>query len=593
MVAIDTVTSWAQLVTACIHAAPNVSITLSPTFQMGNYTREINFSSKVIIIFGSNATLDAGQKGRFFNGVGSKRNTLLELHDITLNNGKAKQSGGAINAYRADVKIYTSTFNSNSAGDGNANGGAIRINGGGLKIYDTTFKSNTAFNGGAIYAFNDDVNVEIHDSAFESNTAASSADDIGGGGALYASGADVKIYTSIFESNSAGVNRCGTSSSSACASGNICASDSDCISGQYCYFCSTGRDGGAIHIKDGIFVIHDSTFNTNTATSWSGGAIYADGTDVKIYTSIFESNSAEYGGAVYCEQADVKIYTSTFEKNSVVQSGGAIYSINGNISLDSVSVRNSTAGELGGGLFIRSSACEIKNKSCIGNNSAVGAAQIWLSTEQDLGGLTVYNSKIHLSKGSISSQLWLGANYQLSGTSAIICPQGSQLSDTVGEGELTDGKGGELLGCPLCSPNTFNFETEVQNVSRSELASSRSSLPVAAISANPVHMARIALQTWPLAHIRGFGSKGMAVMSCLAIAPKVLAVQVVAVAYTKLVMLHIGIAMCAFVANVWRATVQLWALKTAETPPNAMMHHFFSWEQLWRRLHTLDFSCLR
>jgi hypothetical protein len=41
MVAVDTVTSWAQLVTAC--AAPSVNITLSPTFKMGAYTNEIDF----------------------------------------------------------------------------------------------------------------------------------------------------------------------------------------------------------------------------------------------------------------------------------------------------------------------------------------------------------------------------------------------------------------------------------------------------------------------------------------------------------------------------------------------------------------------
>jgi hypothetical protein len=43
----------------------------------------------VIIIFGSNATFDAGQKGRFFSGDGSKGKTSLELHSITLKNGKA------------------------------------------------------------------------------------------------------------------------------------------------------------------------------------------------------------------------------------------------------------------------------------------------------------------------------------------------------------------------------------------------------------------------------------------------------------------------------------------------------------------------
>ena len=41
----------------------------------------------MIIIFGSNATLDAGHKGSFFNGDGSKGKTSLELHDITLKNG--------------------------------------------------------------------------------------------------------------------------------------------------------------------------------------------------------------------------------------------------------------------------------------------------------------------------------------------------------------------------------------------------------------------------------------------------------------------------------------------------------------------------
>jgi hypothetical protein len=43
MVAVDTVTSWAQLVTACHSAAPNASITLSPAFKMGAYANEIDF----------------------------------------------------------------------------------------------------------------------------------------------------------------------------------------------------------------------------------------------------------------------------------------------------------------------------------------------------------------------------------------------------------------------------------------------------------------------------------------------------------------------------------------------------------------------
>jgi hypothetical protein len=41
MAAVDTVTSWTQLVTAC--SRTSASITLSPTFQMGAYSNQIDF----------------------------------------------------------------------------------------------------------------------------------------------------------------------------------------------------------------------------------------------------------------------------------------------------------------------------------------------------------------------------------------------------------------------------------------------------------------------------------------------------------------------------------------------------------------------
>jgi hypothetical protein len=89
----------------------------------------------VIIIFGSNATLDASQKGRFFNGDGSnKGNTSLELHDITLKNGKAESVSNLLDVHPfasiSDAEncfflcnflcpgdfIYDSTFGTNGAG---------------------------------------------------------------------------------------------------------------------------------------------------------------------------------------------------------------------------------------------------------------------------------------------------------------------------------------------------------------------------------------------------------------------------------------------------------------------------------------------
>jgi hypothetical protein len=61
------------------------------------------------MIFGSNATLDAGQSTLtqtiFFHGDGSKRKTSLELHVVTLKKGKANDVSKLTN--------FSSIFNLN------------------------------------------------------------------------------------------------------------------------------------------------------------------------------------------------------------------------------------------------------------------------------------------------------------------------------------------------------------------------------------------------------------------------------------------------------------------------------------------------
>ena len=93
--------SWEALANAT--AASTVSTTtihLSAHFVMGNYTREIHFGGKRLVIWGNNATLDAQKKGRFFSskaGPGDDDDgdddehgkTSLELHDLVMQNGKA------------------------------------------------------------------------------------------------------------------------------------------------------------------------------------------------------------------------------------------------------------------------------------------------------------------------------------------------------------------------------------------------------------------------------------------------------------------------------------------------------------------------
>ena len=78
--------SWEELTSA---SASSGTIHLAADFKMGSYTKAIDFSGKVLVIWGNNATLDAAGKGQFFtgNGGGKGIKTSLELHGLVMQNG--------------------------------------------------------------------------------------------------------------------------------------------------------------------------------------------------------------------------------------------------------------------------------------------------------------------------------------------------------------------------------------------------------------------------------------------------------------------------------------------------------------------------
>ena len=90
--------SWEELASAAATASPSATIHLSVSFVMGDFTKEIHFGGKQLVIWGKNATLDAQKKGRFFSShVGPNDDdahepagkTSLELHDLVMQNGQA------------------------------------------------------------------------------------------------------------------------------------------------------------------------------------------------------------------------------------------------------------------------------------------------------------------------------------------------------------------------------------------------------------------------------------------------------------------------------------------------------------------------
>ena len=129
----------------------------------------------------------------------------------------------------------------------------------------------------------------------------------------------------------------------------------------------TSDGGAAIYRDGGALTVIDSSFDNNhapaTGQDLAGGAIYGfGGGDIVIVGSTFTNNSSSDGGAVGSLNGDVTIIDSTFTNNAATGSGGnpgnggcggAIY-MDGRdekTSLCGVTIRDNTAGAIGGGFF--------------------------------------------------------------------------------------------------------------------------------------------------------------------------------------------------------------------------------------------------
>jgi hypothetical protein len=214
--------NWEELKTKC--EAGGNEVTLSSSFDGSVYPGQIDFSGKTCVIIGQGQTLDAiivrfglyaEGAGRFF--YANQAGSLLEVHGLVLKNGYAGEStctggtnwGSGCNGSEDCPGSYCKI----------SSGGAIEVYRGTVEVYDSTFESNTATLGGAIFISTGGTLV-IHDSTFDTNTAARRVNpasrpwweqdlgnppvELGRGGALFSKGGDLQIYDSTFQSNIGG-----------------------------------------------------------------------------------------------------------------------------------------------------------------------------------------------------------------------------------------------------------------------------------------------------------------------------------------------------------------------------------------------------
>ena len=177
----------------------------------------------------------------------------------------------------------------------------------------------------------------------------------------------------------------------------------------------TAQGGGAIYRDGGSLTVIDSVFDDNHAPSpgqdIAGGAIYGfGGGDIVVVRSTFTNNSASDGGAIGSLNGDLTVINTNLTANAASGTGGnpgnggaggAIY-MDGRdeaTTLCGVTMSGNTAGAIGGGFFRVSND---DSGSFAMDRSTVDANRVTAADSGNAGGLYLQGLTLDITNSTIS-----------------------------------------------------------------------------------------------------------------------------------------------------------------------------------------------
>ena len=263
--------------------------------------------------------------------------------NLTINGGGATISGA--NAFRVfNLNAVTVSISNLTIANGNVTGssfgGGISMSDGTLTVNNVFFSNDRAISGGAIYEANGTLSVV--NSNFSGNIAGIGGD----GGAILNGSGSLSVSDSVFNNNSA-VN-----------GGGAIATTSGTTIINSTFSGNSAPLGGAIENSLASLTVGNCIFDNNSSSA-DGGAIAAFGS-TNIFNSTFSNNratgAASLGGAVYFQGtgAPLILTESTFFNNISALDGGAVYILDGLVTLRNVTISGNSAKNNGGGIDINS-----------------------------------------------------------------------------------------------------------------------------------------------------------------------------------------------------------------------------------------------
>ena len=154
------------------------------------------------------------------------------------------------------------------------------------------------------------------------------------------------------------------------------------ISGGTIKDCSA-VNGGAIYMSDGTCTISGDAVIESCVASENGGAVYMGGGTLTVTGGSIKNNSAQQnggavylGGAAYIDGGNVKVAGGSITNNTATNNGGGIVVNNGNYKMTSGSVDNNTAvNGAGGGIYVSTDGHNVVVdvlSGSVSNNTAKG-----------------------------------------------------------------------------------------------------------------------------------------------------------------------------------------------------------------------------
>ncbi len=192
-----------------------------------------------------------------------------------------------------------------------------------MNLYDT-------FNGGAIAAINSDIFISNTNFMYYSATYK--------GGAIYCRNSNLNMYNTHFNPFSVSDEVDSTSGRyndyTSYYGGTLYCEDSDIFIFRCNFNSSVSFSfGGCIASLNSRISIEESNFNDSISLIDGGGAIYSSKSEMYVFDTTFNRNSAEFGGAICNVNSVLDLYHTKFLNNFANCYGGSIYDIYGTIDL--------------------------------------------------------------------------------------------------------------------------------------------------------------------------------------------------------------------------------------------------------------------